>query len=156
MKEDLRIPTVAVAAEVLLRSGEKLNGQVYLPLLASRHTGRPRPDEWINQPTGFFPFLPDGKPQAVILNKDAVQVISMKLTPELSLEEAHTGFTSGVELRVGETILEGMLLIDMPAERTRVLDYLNEGSQFIPVWSTDSYHLVRKSCITMIVEKEEN
>ena len=156
MKEDLRIPTVAIAAEVLLQSGEKLAGQVFLPLLASRHSGRPRPDEWVNQPTGFFPFLPEGRPHAVILNKDTVQIISMDLSPELSVEDASTGFTSRVALRLGEKVLEGTLLIDMPAERTRVLDYLNHGEHFIPLWGTDAYHLVRKSCITMITEKEEN
>ena len=155
MKEDLRIPTVAIAAEVLLESGEKLAGQVFLPLLASRHSGRPRPDEWINQPTGFFPFLPEGRPHAVVLNKDTVQFISMPLTPEVSLEEASTGFTSFVELRLGEIVLQGTLLIDMPAERTRVLDYLNGEELFIPVWGTDTYHLVRKRCITMVTEREE-
>jgi len=156
MKEDLRVPTVAMPAEVLLDSGERLEGQVFLPSLASRHSGQPRPDEWINQPTDFFPFLAEGHRQALILNKATVRAISLPITPELSLEGASTGFTSSVMVQMGETLFEGTLLIDMPVERTRVLDYLNHVEKFMPMWSPTAYHLIRKSCITRITEMEES
>lgn len=147
------MPTVAMTAEVTLDDGRTLSGRVFLPAMAPRHSGQPRPDEWINQPTGFFPFLIDGEERALILNKGTVAAISFPVTRELSVEGS-TGFTSAVEVTWAGGEVEGLLLIDMPAERTRVLDYLNHTGQFIPLWTTATYHLIRRDSITRIVERE--
>lgn len=153
MREDLRVPTVPVTVEVLLDTAETLKGQVFLPAMASRHSGQPRPDEWVNQPTGFFPFLVEGGKSAVILNKATVAAILFPLRPEFDLE-GNTGFMSSVEVTWAGRVAEGRLLINMPAERTRVLDYLNSTDQFIPVWTDNVYYLIRRDCITRIIERE--
>lgn len=153
MKEDLRVPTVSMTAEVTLDDGKILTGRVFLPAMASRHPGQPRPDEWINQPSGFFPFLIDGEENALILNKATVAALSFSATPELSVDR-NMGFTAAVEVTWAGGQVEGLLLIDMPAERTRVLDYLNHTGQFIPLWTSQTYYLIRRDCITGIVERE--
>lgn len=153
MREDLRVPTVAITAAVTFDDGGTLNGRIFLPAMASRHSGQPRPDEWINQPTGFFPLLAEGDDRAVILNKSTVSAISIPLTPDLALDDT-TGFTSEVELTWGGHVIEGKLLIDMPAERNRVLDYLNTSDRFLTLWTDTKYHLIRKDCIMRIVERE--
>ncbi len=153
MRDDLRVPTVAIPAEVFLDGGEKLTGQVFLPSISSHHSGQPRPDEWLNQPTGFFPFLIDGDERALILNKSRVAAVTFPKTYALSPDDS-LGFTSQVEVHWDGSPVKGSVLIDMPAERTRMLDYLNGPDRFIPIWASDSYQLIRKDCITRIIERE--
>ena len=45
---ELRVPTVALNAEVLCADGQTFKGRVFLPAAASRHTGAMRPQEWMN------------------------------------------------------------------------------------------------------------
>ena len=46
----------------LRRDGGRLaRGRIFLPAAASHHNGPMRADEWMNEPTPFFPFLPDGR-----------------------------------------------------------------------------------------------
>src|SRR5262245_2565240 len=66
---ELRVPTLTLPAAVLDADGYRTAGQVFLPAQAFAHTGATRPEEWINGPGNFFPFLPEGAQRPVVLNK---------------------------------------------------------------------------------------
>jgi hypothetical protein len=160
---ELRTPTVALAAEVLMADGRTLRGRVFVPSAASRHTGPTRPGEWMNDGVRFFPFLPDpvtpGEGSApVILNKEQVLVVSLPATDDTLL----SGFVPPgaherhVILECGGRRLEGTILIDMPEEHCRVLDYLNDPAPFLMLRDAEHHHLVPKERITRVMETRED
>src|SRR6185295_5063639 len=92
---ELRVPTVALAAEVTCVDGRTFTGRVFVPAAASHHSGPMRPEEWINEPLPYFPFLPDDAAVPVMLNKHTVIAVTL---PRAEGPEAEVPI--GVERRV--------------------------------------------------------
>ena len=161
MMSELRIPTVALAAEVLLADGRTLVGRIFVPAAASRHSGPTRPEEWMNDVVAFFPFLPDpagpDQPRAsVVLNKHQVLVVSV----QASADDANAvSIPNRLEVRVivecGARRLEGKIAIDMPQDHCRVLDYLNGPEPFLTLRDGARHHLIPKERITRVIETRE-
>jgi hypothetical protein len=154
MKE-LRVPTIALGADVFCSDGRSFRGRIFVPAVAPRHTGATRPAEWINDPAAFFPFLPDDAAAPVILNKHELVALTVA---------AATDSEDPTELRVperrlvvecGDRRFEGQVFIDMPEDHSRVLDYLNRPDPFLVLRDRERHHLVRKERITRVVEKSE-
>ena len=145
---ELRVPTVALPAEVVCADGRTLVGRIFVPAAASSHEGAMRPDEWINEPRWFFPFLPDDASGPLILNKEQLVVVSVDFAP--SDDGAELERTVRIDC-AGRT-LEGNLRIDMPTNQQRVLDYLNQPPAFVPLFAGERLHLVHKRHVTRLME----
>jgi len=151
---ELRVPTVALVAEVACADGRTFTGRIFVPAAASHHSGPMRPEEWINEPVSFFPFLHDDASTPVMLNKHTVLVVTLQ-----GGESAEGGETIGLERRVaiecGGRWFEGVLHIDMPENHQRVQDYLNRVELFLTLTEGPRRHLVQKEHITRVVELRE-
>ena len=151
---ELRVPTVALVAEVACADGRTFNGRIFVPAAASHHTGPMRPEEWINEPVPFFPFLHDDASMPVMLNKHTVLVVTLQHG-----ESEEGGETIGLERRVaiecGGRWFEGVLHIDMPENHQRVLDYLNRFELCMTLREGPRRHLIQKLHVTRVVEIRE-
>lgn len=150
---ELRVPTVAVAAEVRCGDGRVFSGRIFVPAAASTHSGPMRAEEWINEPAAFFPFLSDREEVPVLLNK--AEVVAVTLTSPPAEEErapAEDGVRS-VTIECGALRFEGDLRIDMPEGQRRVLDTVNRPERFLTLRAGDRHHLVHKRHITRVLEK---
>jgi hypothetical protein len=150
---ELRVPTVALAAEVSCADGRTFTGRIFVPAAASHHTGPMRPEEWINEPLPFFPFLPDDASVPVMLDKHMVLVVTLDNVTAAPEEEL--GFPQRVVVEVGGKRLEGLLHIDMPEHHRRVQDYLNRFELFLTLIDGTHRHLVQKHHITRVIEVRE-
>ena len=74
---ELRVPTVAMSAEVTCLDGRSFRGRIFVPASSSRHDGPMRAEEWLNASGSFFPFLPDDADAPVILNKGEVLTLTV-------------------------------------------------------------------------------
>lgn len=146
---ELRVPTVAVSAEVLLPDGGRLQGTVYVPASASHHDGPTRPDEWINDGRAFFALLPEGAEVPVILNKE--QLVSV-IVPAPEDPAVQTDVLREVEIEAGGVSIVGTLHVDMPENQQRVLDHLNRAPAFVAVYAGSRLHLVHKRHIARLME----
>jgi len=151
---ELRIPTVALAAEVFSPDGRVLRGRIFVPASAQRHAGASRPAEWINESGPFFPFLPDDSESAVILNKHEVLVVTVAaeadsgdVLPDVEVPERR------LSVECADRRFEGTVVIDAPESQRRVLDHLNRPDPFLVLRSGERHHLVQKVRITRVVEK---
>jgi hypothetical protein len=144
---ELKVPTVALAAQVLCADGRRLQGRIFVPAAASHHDGPMRPEEWINEPRPFFPFLPDDASGALILNKEQLVVVTVALG-----DEEHSEVERTVRVECAEETLEGRLHIDMPSNQQRVLDYLNLAPAFVALYAGAQLHLVHKRHVARISE----
>ena len=149
---ELRVPTVAMSAEVTCVDGRSFRGRIFVPASSSTRHGPMRVEEWMNGGGQFFPFLPDDSDASVMLNKSEVVVVSVD-------RESEPAERVDVERRVvvecGARALEGALHIDMPAHHSRVLDYLNRAEGFLTLHDGDRLHLLQKQNITRVVEVRE-
>jgi hypothetical protein len=145
---ELRVPTVALPAEIVCADGRTLLGRIFVPAAASHHEGAMRPEEWINEPRWFFPFLPDDATGPLILNKEQLVLVSVGFTPS----EDHAELERAVRIDCAGRTLEGNLHIEMPTNQQRVLDYLNQPPSFVPLFAGDRVHLVHKRHVTRITE----
>jgi hypothetical protein len=152
--DELRIPTVTLAAEIVLTDGRQFPGQLFVPASAPRHGGPARPSEWLNEPAEFFAFLPDDSRDPVMINKGEVLFLSV---PAEANESGATDDVDvprqAVEIECAGHRLEGHIAIDMPAGQTRVLDYLNRAERFLTLRNGQRHYLLRKSGITRVFDK---
>lgn len=151
--KEFQVPRLLRHAEVLGSDGRLVRGRVFLPAAAQSHRGAMRAEEWMNEPAAFFPFLPDGEGTPVILNKDRLVVVTVQASADqdTTLEQVATPMRR-VAVECGAVRFEGDVVIDMPANHSRVLDLLNRPGAFLSVRSGDVHHLVRKSRITRVRE----
>lgn len=152
---ELRVPTVAMAAEILCADGRSFRGRVFIPALASRHTGPMRLEEWLNEPSRFFPFLSDDGGAPVLMNKREVLVMTFAApAPDEDDPEPQVP-RRRVAVECEARRLEGMLLIDMPPHLRRVLDCLNRPQMFLTLHEGERHHLIQKERITRVLELPE-
>lgn len=151
---ELRVPTVALAAEVACTDGRTHAGRIFVPAAASHHSGPMRPEDWINEPLPFFPFLPDDAAVPVMLNKHTVIMVTLQGT-EGTESEVQIGLERRVAIECGERQIEGLLHIDMPENHQRVQDYLNRSELFLTLTDGPRHHLVQKHHITRVIEIRE-
>jgi hypothetical protein len=154
VSDTLRVPTVAVDAEIVCADGTWFVGRIFLPAASQHHDGPMRPDEWMNDASPFFPFLAANAAAPVILNKTEVVVLTV---PEETHppEEDVGNLVRRVQVECRERTLSGNVVIDMPEGHQRVLDYLNRPEAFLIVHDGDRTHLVRKARITRVLEPQE-
>jgi hypothetical protein len=151
---ELRVPTNALDVEIVCADGAGFVGRIFLPVASSHHSGEMRPDEWMNDSTPFFPFLPVGATTALILNKAEVVVLTVAASPPP--EDGTTDIPKRrVQVECRERVVAGVVIIDMPEGHQRVLDYLNGPGAFLIVHDGEREHLVRKTRITRVVDTGE-
>jgi hypothetical protein len=155
---ELRVPTVALPAEILCSDGRTLVGRIFVPATASRHTGAMRAEEWIEDPASFFPFLADGASSPVILNKRQVVALSVPFAAERDepgREEDEVVARRRVRMHCDERAFEGAVHIDLPQSQSRVLDYLNRPGRFVGLWNGQRHVLIQRDLITRVQENPE-
>jgi len=153
---DFRVPTVPLATEIQCVDGTVLRGTVYLSADSAVQAGPMLPDEWINGPGMFFPFLPTHSEAAILVNKSNVLTLSVAAPPDDAEQAPELALlVQGVVVEAGTARLEGSVAIDMPDYRRRLVDYLNRPEPFLALKSGTRLHFVRKDCISRVAEVRE-
>jgi hypothetical protein len=151
--DELKIPTVTLAADVVFSDGRQYPGRLFVPAAAPRHAGPTRAAEWLNEPAEFFAFLPDDSRDAIMVNKGEVLFVSVPAEANGDGSEDVETPRPAVEVECAGRRFEGHLAIDMPAGQTRVLDDLNRSERFLTLRDGRRHYLLRKSGITRVFDK---
>ena len=148
---DLRVPTIAIPAEVLTVDGRTATGRIFVPASAHNHDGPMRAEEWMNEAADFFPFLADDAEAPVLLNRHEVLVLTIPAHADAG-DVVPEGLEPQVVVDCRGRRLSGTVVIDMPEEHRRVLDYLNRPGRFLTLRDGARHHLVQKDRITRVQE----
>jgi hypothetical protein len=154
---ELRVPTLVLPVEIECADGRLFSGRVFIPAASAHHDGPTRPEEWMNDASHFFAFLPDESDTPVLMNKREVLVLSVP-TPSSPLAEGETQVESPVmrvRVEAEKRRIDGELVIDMPPNQARVLDYLNRAEGFLLLREGSVRHLIQKERITRVIEVRE-
>jgi hypothetical protein len=110
----------------------------------------------MNDPTAFFPFLPDGEGRPVILNKERIIMVTVAASADQDETLSEVGApVKQVEVECGGLRVEGEVVVDMPVNHSRLLDLLNRPGAFVNVRRGSVHYLVRKSRISRVVERTD-
>ena len=152
---ELRVPTVALEAEVVCADGRAFRGRIFVPPASPHHDGPMRVTEWMNDDrTPFFPLKPEDG-DSFIVNKDEVVLLSVDAVGEEPGAAAETAPRRAVVVECRDRTVKGTVAIDMPPGQQRLLDHLNRGEPFLIVEDADRRHLIRKARITRVIETKE-
>ena len=152
--EEFQVPTTPVEAEAHCADGVSYRGKVFLPASKSTHAGPMLVADWMNEPDSFFPFKSDTLESPIILNKRDLLALTVPAPqqPEVEPGDGPVLEHRQVALECGAMRLQGKVMLDMPAENRRVLDFLNRSEPFLSLIDGDRQHLVRRTAITRVFE----
>ena len=139
-----QVPRRETQARLLLDDGRTLEGFLFLAVAGP--DGRPETvsDRLNDRGEEFLPVASGS--DRFLLNKSGIILVTVAEGADaLRDAEEDGGREALVRLSLaGGTSLLGRLHIAMPAERSRVLDYLNAAPRFLPLRSTDGVTLVHR------------
>jgi hypothetical protein len=150
MSDEYRIAKLRSPVEVTLANGSRLDGDVFVQSAARFHPGPEEPIDLLNDPDPFLPLAaPTGEVR--LLQKAQIAVVGMPLP---ATEEPVAANVVG--MRVEFTLIDGSQHVgsvfpELPADRTRLVDFLNETSlQFLALFTTEQLRLVNRVHIAYV------
>jgi hypothetical protein len=151
-----QIPKFEAQAELLFVDNRRLTGRLFLSILPASPLGHTSVLDWLNEPMNFFPFLPDQRNEAMILNKQ--QLVYAVVNAELNQDDVadmleETTWIEQVEVACDPfVVLKGKILLNMPPDKARVLDFLNQPMRFFAIKEGNQSYIVHKRYITGVKE----
>jgi hypothetical protein len=150
MTVDLRIEKARFPVSLLMSGGERLNGDMFVQAYSRFHTGREEIPDVLNGDEPFFPLVRAG--DTLLIAKGQVREVEVSWEPD-SVELHAVGIRAeSVELTLTDgTVRTGELHLEMPSERPRLLDFLNQyGRRFVVLHAIAGLRLVNCGLIERV------
>ena len=150
--DDLRVPKRRLAVEMLLPGGATRQMTLFLSEVAADHTGPERPSDLLNGGDDFVPAFDETGKAMSFLNRSAISAVRLDPALDVDVDEDVTIPTEHeveVLLRDG-TALRGLVSFLRPAERSRLVDFLNEAPPFFRLLEGAVLVLVNKRHVVRV------
>lgn len=155
----LRTPTVEVSVRLALRGDAPTAAALFLP--ETPQLGRSQLLEnvcsYLDEEREFLPVA-FGALRALV-NRSAIAYAAVARRPsgfdDDEVSDVHTLFDHRCPVAVtleGGASLRGTLLFSSPADRARLIDFVNLGPRFVRLWTSDELILVQRSAIRILAE----
>jgi hypothetical protein len=154
---DLKVPKRRVAVAATLAGGLRRDVTVFLAEAAPGHAGGERLSDLLNGPHDFIPALEAETGAMTFLNRAALVMAEAGADAERNGADEITIPTEHaveITLRDGRA-LRGHVTYVLPPGRSRLADFLNDGSLFLPLHGDSRVRLVHKRHVTRVVLLEE-
>ena len=165
---EYRIPKREISVEITLlsqsskviqlirgRRGERAVVHLFLSERAQMRDGAERLSDLLNSPGEFLPAVEPPHKSVVLLNKDALMVLTASANAEFPAEEmsgvpmAGSGVQAEFTLQDG-TQIKGQVGFVMPEGRRRLVDFLNLPERFFAVREGAMAQLINKKAIVRV------
>jgi hypothetical protein len=150
--DDLRVPKRRVPVEVLLPGGATARMALFLSEVAADHTGPERPSDLLNGGDDFVPAFDESGKAMTFLSRGSVSAV--RLDPALEgAEEEDVTLPTEHEVEVllqNGTVLRGLVTYLRPADRSRLVDFLNEAPPFFRLLDAQGLSLVNKRHVVRV------
>ena len=145
-------------AEILLATGQKVRGAVFLAASSAKHVGPERIGDLLNAEPGFFPFE-TGPADADTLLINRSHVITVRLLDRIDEPQHDPGYALAtprhVAIRLTDaTVITGTVRVYRPQGRDRLSDYARSPEPFRYLEGTDGTYIVNTAHIVNISELE--
>jgi len=129
--------TLKVPATLHLADGAELAGAVHVQSAVAHHPGPETVVEMLNRPEPFMVLATEEDGVRFI---PKVQVALLEYAATEDDEEAEAQRRSAamplkleVEMMVTARVIEGVVAVELPPNRSRAQDFLNDGGEFFPL-----------------------
>jgi|TergutMp193P3_1026864.scaffolds.fasta_scaffold19213_2 hypothetical protein len=130
--DEFRIPVASKEVVIEFLDGVQTAGLVFIPSSAPDHDGPMRLVEWINGAEDFFPFKVHGGGDSVLINKQNVLHLSAYHDRDYGdYDEIDDTQKFRVRVETPHGHLSGYLVMDVPINKLRALDVMNNERQFV-------------------------
>ncbi len=134
--------------DVHLTDRRILSGVIHLQMTARHHSGPETPVDLLNREELFFALMLEGEQPVFVAKR---QVLFLRLPPQPAIEDPDRASAARrieleIELADG-TLLEGIVMIELPPDRLRALDFLNSAPEFFALWTTEAVRVVNRNHI---------
>ncbi len=151
-----QIPKFEAQVELLLVNKRCLKGKIFLSIIPSTALGHTPLLDCMNESIKFFPFLSDESTEVEIINKSALVEVVIATAMEKDETDkvlAETVWSENIEVNCHPFFsLKGKIFLDLPANRSRVLDFLNQPETFFALQKGKQSHIINKAFITSVKE----
>lgn len=150
MSDDLKVPKRRVQVELLVPGSPARQVTVFLAEFAPDHTGPERLSDLLNDHAEFVPAVDVASGAMTFFGRHSIAAARVAREWELG-EEPVAGEQHQVEIQLTDgTLLDGTVSFVLPHERTRLLDYLNDGQPFVLLAQRDQVALINKRHIVRV------
>ncbi len=147
--QEYQVPRREVHSRILLDDGRILDCVMFTAVTA-RDGGPQRVIDRLND--SGEEFVPVScRDDRFLVNKSGIVTVQITDRDEVAAMRTDSGRESAVRISLtGGISLVGRFEISMPPERSRVIDFLNIASRFVPLFGEDRVTLVQRSYIVAV------
>ena len=146
--DQYRIEKTRVAVTFRLMSGERMRGAIFVNPFIFHHVGQEEPLNLFNAQDPFFPIETEEGEVLLVAKDRLVEVEGVQLTDDDELRRASARPVTLTVTFVDGFVRTGCVYLEMPADRPRLLDFLNRyAERFFPLYVGDDVYLVNTRAI---------
>ncbi len=143
MSDELRVEKRKAHVSLFMADGIILEGLVYLAHYAMHHSGEQTVLDLLLEDDPFLP-LSGADDTFHLVRKGMIS----HLRCEVKLDEGISYVERQVKISfLGNEELKGTISMDLPPHSARLKEYINNGDEFFPLFSSDHTYLVNRSLI---------
>jgi len=151
--DELRVPKHRTAVEVVLPGGAVRRMALFLAEAAPDHAGPEVPLDLLNGRDDFIPAFDDSAGAMSFLHRPGVPVVRVARALDAGEVDVTLPTEHEVDVQLTDgTSLAGLVSFVRPADRTRLVDVLNEPHPFFRLLQGDQVAYVNKrhvSCVAL-------
>ena len=147
MTNNFKLEKREETVSLVMVDGTVIDGRVYLSQYAMHHSGEQTVLDVLVGKNLFLPMHSDNN-EFHLVQKNMISYLSCEV--HLSTEFQYTERDVKISFP-GSKNLHGMLRMDLPEERARLTDYINDGNDFFPLFAGETSYLVNRNLIRDIV-----
>ncbi|WP_303722104.1 hypothetical protein [Malonomonas rubra] len=147
MTSDFRVEKKQQPVVLFMADGSIFEATVFLATYAMHHSGEQTVFDLLQEEDLFLPAkTADG--QFHLICKGMICHARCQVEPDPGLE--YTDCQVKIFFLGGE-VLQGTIKMDMLANSARLSDYINDGTEFFPLFAGEHAHLVNRSLVRNVV-----
>jgi hypothetical protein len=150
MPSEFRIDKDRLLVVVVTTAGDRLLGEIFVQAYARHRHGPEQPVDVLNSADPYFPLAVRGGGTVLLAKAHVREVEAVGEHPPD--EQALAARAARVELVLaGGLTRSGRVHVEAPADRSRLLDFLNRYEQpFLTIYTDDGLRLVNVSLIARV------
>ncbi len=152
--QHLAVEKRMVPVTMRCRGQQVIKGELFLSLTAKNHTGRQTVLDFMNEPEDFFVLKVSAASAVNIINKARIMDISVPLEVELTEVDMEAMGIKEEPMTVvfnDNFKLAGKSFIDLPPEKSRAIDFLNQEQCFFLLVTDSTAHVINRRHISYVI-----
>lgn len=152
--QHLAVEKRMVPVTMRCRDQQVIKGELFLSLMAKNHTGRETVLDFMNEPEEFFVLKVPAAASVNIINKARIMDISVSLELELAEVDMEAMGIKEEPMTIvfnDNFKLTGKSFIDLPPEKARAIDFLNQAQRFFLLVTDSAAHIINRRHISYVI-----